>query len=70
MQCELVLSAGPGPRFEEQLVDAKGYASEASLYYKKSASSQQKTLVFRHFARACEAIRFEVEDLDPRVLQG
>ncbi len=51
-------------------MDAKGYASEASLYYKKSASSQQKTLVFRHFARACEAIRFEVEDLDPRVLQG
>jgi hypothetical protein len=51
-------------------MDAKDYCMEASLFYAKSANSKQKALVFRRFARAAEAIRFAVEDLAPKLLQG
>lgn len=46
------------------------YSMEASLYYAKNASSKQKSLVFRRFPRAADAIRFAVEDLPPTLLQG
>lgn len=49
-------------------MDAADYLMEASLYYAKSAGRKQKSLVFRRFGRACEAIRFAVEELTPKLL--
>ncbi|KAF2992175.1 hypothetical protein OGR47_09980 [Methylocystis sp. MJC1] len=51
-------------------MDATDYASEASLYYAKSPHSKQKSLVFRRFTIAAEAIRFAVEELSPQILNG
>ncbi|PPD45343.1 MAG: hypothetical protein CTY15_04525 [Methylocystis sp.] len=51
-------------------MDAKDYAMEASLYYSKSGNPKQASLVFRRFPKAAEAIRFAVEELAPKVLQG
>jgi hypothetical protein len=46
------------------------YFLEASLYYAKSANAKRKALVFRRFTRVAEAIRFAVEELTPKVLDG
>jgi hypothetical protein len=51
-------------------MEAEQYKMEASLYYAKSVNSQRKALVLRRFAKASEAIRFAVEDLSPKLLQG
>jgi hypothetical protein len=51
-------------------MEAKNYRMEASLYYAKRANSYPKSLVLRRFARAAEAIRFAVEDLSPKLLEG
>ncbi len=51
-------------------MDAADYASEASLYYAKNTHPKQKSLVYRKFAIAAEAIRFAVEELSPKVLNG
>jgi hypothetical protein len=42
------------------------YFLEASLYYSKSGNSKQKSLVFRRFTRAADAILFAVEELAPK----
>jgi hypothetical protein len=54
----------------EAVMDAIDYASEASLYYSKSAHPKQKSLVFRRFTVAAEAIRFAVEELSPKILDS
>jgi len=51
-------------------MDADDYKMEASLYYAKRANSKPKALVLRRFAKAAEAIRFAVEDLAPKLLEG
>ena len=51
-------------------MEAKHYRMEASLYYAKRASSYPKSLVLRRFTKAAEAIRFAVEDLSPKLLEG
>lgn len=49
-------------------MDNADYLMEASLYYAKSVGRKQNSLVFRRFERACEAIRFAVEELTPKLL--
>lgn len=51
-------------------MDTQDYLMEASLYYSKSANRKQKSLVFRRFTKAAEAIRFAVEELPPKTLEG
>jgi hypothetical protein len=51
-------------------MDASDYAMEASLFYAKSAHSKQKSLIFRRFEKAADAIRFAVEELAPKLLEG
>jgi hypothetical protein len=51
-------------------MDAGDYFLEASIYYAKSANAKRKALVFRRFPRAAEAIRFAVEELAPKLLNG
>jgi hypothetical protein len=51
-------------------MDAQDYRMEALLYYAKSASTRQKALVFRRFPVAAEAIRFAVEELEPKVFNS
>jgi hypothetical protein len=46
------------------------YFLEASLYYSKSVNSKQKSLAFRRFTRAADAILFAVEELAPRILNS
>lgn len=51
-------------------MDAEAYAMEASLYYAKRSNSRHKALVFRRFTKAAEAIRFAIEELAPKLLEG
>jgi len=51
-------------------MDANDYAMEASLFYAKTGHSRQRALTFRRFEKAAEAIRFAVEELAPKLLQG
>jgi hypothetical protein len=51
-------------------MDATDYFLEASLYYAKSSNAKRKALVYRRFPRAAEAIRFAVEELTPKMLDG
>lgn len=51
-------------------METREYFQEASLYYAKSANRKQKSLVFRRFEQAAEAIRFAVEELAPKLLDG
>jgi hypothetical protein len=46
-------------------MDAIDYRMEAGLYYAKSVKAKQKSLVFRHFPKAADAIRYAVEELSP-----
>ncbi len=50
-------------------MEEKDYFMEAALYYGKSAN-RGRTLTFRRFAQAAEAIRFAVEELSPSILNG
>lgn len=45
------------------------YFVEASLYYGNSRN-RGRTLAFRRFSEAAEAIRFAVEELSPALLNG
>ncbi len=47
-------------------MDAQDYRMEASLYFSKRPEAKQKSLVFRHFGRAADAIRYAVEELSPK----
>jgi hypothetical protein len=51
-------------------MDSSDYFLEASLYYSKGANPKRKALTFRRFVRAAEAIRFAVEELTPKLLDG
>jgi hypothetical protein len=51
-------------------MESSEYFLEASLYYAKSANAKRKALVFRRFPRAADAIRFAVEELTPKLLDG
>jgi hypothetical protein len=51
-------------------MDANDYSCEASLYYSKTPHSRQKSLVFRRFPKAAEAIRFAVEELTPKIFDS
>lgn len=51
-------------------MDAEQYRMEASLYYSKTPNAKQKTLVFRRFPAAAEAIRFAVEELSPKIFDS
>ncbi len=50
-------------------MEKSDYFLEASLYYGKSAT-RGRTLAFRRFAQAAEAIAFAVEELSPSILNG
>jgi hypothetical protein len=50
-------------------MEQKDYFLEAALYYGKSAN-RGRTLAFRRFEQAAEAIRFAVEELTPSILNG
>ncbi|TLG79070.1 hypothetical protein [Methylocystis sp. B8] len=49
-------------------MDAKDYRAEAALFFCKATNANYRSLSFRRFARASEAIRFAVEELVPRAL--
>lgn len=51
-------------------MEAGEYFLEASIYYAKSCNAKRKSLVFRRFPQAAEAIRFAVEELTPKLLNG
>ncbi len=51
-------------------MDAKDYSMEAALYYAKDTKVPQKSLVFRRFPQASEAIRYAVEELTPKVFNS
>lgn len=49
-------------------MDANDYRNEAALFFSKGTNSHDKSLSFRRFAHASEAIRFAVEELPPKAL--
>lgn len=49
-------------------MDALDYGMEAALYFSKSA--KQKSLTFRRFDQAADAIAYAVEELPPNFLNG
>jgi hypothetical protein len=51
-------------------MDIQDYLTEASLFYARNGDRKQRALVYRRFDQACEAIRFAVEDLAPRLLDS
>jgi hypothetical protein len=57
-------------RLGRKIMNPQNYEMEASLYYKTSANLRQKTLVFRRFERAADAIRFAIEEKGTRFLEG
>jgi len=50
-------------------MDALDYRMEAALYFSKSAN-KQKSLTFRRFGQAADAIAYAVEELPPNFLNG
>ncbi len=49
-------------------MDAQDYRTEADLFFSKKTNHKDKSLTFRRFQRAADAIRFAVEDLSPSAL--
>lgn len=49
-------------------MDAQDYRMEAGLFFSKGESARSKSLIFRRFHRAADAVRYAVEELSPRVL--
>ncbi|MGJ0504205.1 MAG: hypothetical protein ACR65X_10805 [Methylocystis sp.] len=49
-------------------MNSKDYRTEAALFFCKAAKSNSKSLSFRRFAQASEAIRYAVEELTPKAL--
>jgi hypothetical protein len=49
---------------------ANDYRMEAALHFSKNTKAKQKSLVFRRFTRASDAIRYAVEDLAPRIFDS
>jgi hypothetical protein len=51
-------------------MDAKDYRTEAALFFNKTPKAKSKSLVFRRFSHAAEAIRYAVEELAPTALNS
>lgn len=51
-------------------MEAQDYRMEAALFFAKSASTRQKSLSFKRFPQAAEAIRYAVEDLAPKIFSS
>ena len=51
-------------------MDARDYRMEADLFFSKRANHKDKSLTFRRFQRAADAIRYAVEELSPNALAG
>lgn len=51
-------------------MDRKHYGMEASLCYVMSTKSKERMVVQRHFPRAADAIRFAIESLGPKIVDG
>jgi len=49
-------------------MDPQDYRMEAGLFFSKCAGAKNKSLLFRRFGRAAEAIRYAVEELPPKIL--
>lgn len=49
-------------------MDANDYRAEAALFFCNSINSSRKSLSFRRFAHASEAIRYAIEELTPKAL--
>ncbi len=49
-------------------MDALDYGMEAGLYFPRTVNARQKSLSFRRFGHASEAIRYAVEELTPKIL--
>ena len=49
-------------------MDAQDYRMEAGLFFSRSENSSNKSLIFRRFGRAADAIRYAVEELPPKIL--
>ncbi|TLG79302.1 hypothetical protein [Methylocystis sp. B8] len=49
-------------------MDAKDYRNEAVLFFCKATNSKSKSLIFRRFPHASDAIRYAVEELTPKAL--
>ena len=46
------------------------YRMEAALYFPKNTQAKQRSLAFRRFSQAAEAIRFAVEELAPKAFNS
>ncbi len=51
-------------------MDAQDYRMEADLFFSKSTNHKDKSLTFRRFDHAADAIRYAVEELTPHMLAG
>ncbi|MEF3365333.1 hypothetical protein V3H18_02165 [Methylocystis sp. 9N] len=51
-------------------MDANDYRIEAALFFSKTPKSRGKSLVFRRFPRAADAIQYAVEELAPAALDS
>lgn len=51
-------------------MNASDYRMEAALFFAKSAQTRNKSLSFRRFDQAAEAIRFAVEELSPKIFSS
>jgi hypothetical protein len=51
-------------------MELKHYGMEASLHYIRGTNVKGRTLVFQRFARSADAIRFAIEGLEPKFLDG
>ncbi|MGD9543468.1 MAG: hypothetical protein AB7F41_03610 [Methylocystis sp.] len=49
-------------------MNAKDYRTEAVLFFCKATHSKYKSLSFRRFPNASQAIRYAVEELSPKAL--
>lgn len=51
-------------------MDPQDYRMEAGLFFSKGDGARNKSLVFRRFRRAADAIRYAVEELPPKTLSS
>ena len=51
-------------------MDAQDYRMEADLFFSKRVNHKDKSLTFRRFRCAADAIRYAVEELSPDMLAG
>lgn len=54
----------------EEALDAFDYSAEAELFPCRNKKSSRRTIGYRRFGRAADAIRFAVEELGAELLAG